>query len=97
MPGPKSGVHEKTCVGREGTACTKVVLQSQVRQGDVLILSEVAPRSRVRLPWYEFNVALYDDSAVLDVGPGFLLFSMMLILLVAGCVTPSAFYVIAAS
>ena len=30
MPGPKSGVHGLTCVGREGTACTKVVLQSRV-------------------------------------------------------------------
>ena len=26
VPGPKSGVHGLTCVGREGTACTKVVL-----------------------------------------------------------------------
>ena len=31
MPGPNSGLHGLTCVGREGTACTKVVLQSRVR------------------------------------------------------------------
>ena len=31
MPGPKSGVHGLACAGREGSACTKVVLQSRVR------------------------------------------------------------------
>ena len=31
MPGPNSGVHDLICVDKEGTACTKVVLQSRVR------------------------------------------------------------------
>ena len=31
MPGPKSGMRGLMCVDREGTACTKVVLQSRVR------------------------------------------------------------------
>ena len=31
VPGPKSGVHGLACLVREGTACTKVELQSQVR------------------------------------------------------------------
>ena len=31
MPGPNSGVHGLICVDKEGTACTKVVLQSRVR------------------------------------------------------------------
>ena len=33
MPGPKSGVHGLLCENREGTACTKVVLQSECSLG----------------------------------------------------------------
>ena len=33
MPGPNSGVHGLICVDKEGTACTKVVLQSRVLIG----------------------------------------------------------------
>ena len=39
MPGPKSGVHGLTCVDREGTASTKVVLQSRVRYSTVVRLA----------------------------------------------------------
>ena len=40
------------------------LVQSVYRQGRCLRRAHCG--SRVRLPWYEFNVGLYDDSAVLD-------------------------------
>ena len=53
-------------LGRTRTVEGVHVVASVDREG-----AEVAPRSRVRLPWYEFNVGLYDDSAVLDSQVGF--------------------------
>ena len=49
MPGPKAGVRGLTCVGREGVACTKVVLQCHVLFRDVMVVGVCYS------PWWTFE------------------------------------------